>query len=779
MAVGVAHASWPELDNRVPLAVASRPAVVFDRPAASIRGPFALGLLLLAPTLFAWTQSCLGESQAWSGTGPRAKSVEAIARDPLNPSRLWAATFGAGVYRSLDGGTTWTGYRDGLTNTYVRCLAVNPVHPDSIFCGTNDGVFLSVDGGVNWIQKLATLQSVRGLAIHPSRTAIVYAATYGLGVFKSLNGGSTWNAINLGLVNTKVRDITLHPTKPDTLFAATALGGGIHRSFNGGLSWSQVPDTTASVGAAEQIQIDRLDPNRIYAAMLDRGVVRSTDGGTNWLRINRGLTSFRCRSLALVDSLRYVGTDSAGVYFTTLNDTLWHQVNGGLTNGTIDGLLTVASSPSTAWAGTDGGGIFRTDNRGTSWTQLDGGLLKTFGFSLAVRPSSHTVYVGTGFGDQFWRSIDQGNTWTRAPKLFSRDSERAVVPDPLASQTVYLAAYGQGVYRSADDGASWFNPDSATHSLTNVYVRDLVAWPGQTGHLFVGTGAGVFESADGGGAWSADTTGLPPSSGVRSVALVAGTPATLYAGTDSFGVYRSSDGGQTWVPKNAGLASPFIHDLITDVTAPMTVYAATDSGVYKTTNAGDAWIPARSGLPAGEVRALAEDTVHPQALFCAVWGSGVFRSLDGGLSWQVLINQAGLPSLNVRSLAVDGGLLRLYVGTDAGVSTLSNYPLTPTAVGDLVTAPALQLAVRPSPTRRGQVQVYYSLSHPARVTVELFSVHGRCVRTLVNDEAQLAGPHTVKWDCRNQAGQPVATGVYFLRLDTKQGIRTVKFVILS
>jgi len=263
------------------------------------------------------------------------------------------------------------------------------------------------------------------------------------------------------------------------------------------------------------------------------------------------------------------------------------------------------------------------------------------------------------------------------------------------------------------------------------------------------------------------------------VALVAGTPATLYAGTDSFGVYRSSDGGLTWAPKNAGLASPFIHDLLTDVGAPMTVYAATDSGVYKTTNAGDIWIAARSGLPAGEVRALAQDTAHPQALFCAVWGSGVFRSLDGALSWQVLINQAGLPSLNVRSLAVDGGLLRLYAGTDVGVSTMSDYPLTPTAVGDLVTAPVLQLAVRPSPARRGQVELYYSLSHPTRVSVSLFSALGRRVRTLVNNEVQLAGPHILKWDGRNQVGQAVATGVYFLRLETDQGTRTVKLVILS
>jgi len=205
---------------------------------------------------------------------------------------MWAATLGAGVYRSLDGGATWTAYRDSLTNTFVRCLAVNPVHPDSVFCGTNDGVFLSTDGGVTWRQNLPTIWSVRSITMHPVRRSILYASTYGSGIYKSYSGGASWGTINLGLVNTKVRDVAIHPANPETLFAATSSGGGVHFSFKRRSHLDQVADTTASVGAVEQIQFDRLDPKRIYAAMVDRGVIRSTDGGVDWKRINRGLTSF-------------------------------------------------------------------------------------------------------------------------------------------------------------------------------------------------------------------------------------------------------------------------------------------------------------------------------------------------------------------------------------------------------------------------------------------------------------------------------------------------------
>ena len=94
--------------------------------------------------------------QTWTGSGPRAKSVYGLARDPLNASRLWAASFGAGIYTTTNGGTTWTVSRTGLLNTFARCVTVNPHHPDSLFCGTNDGIYGSTDGGTTWAELLAT-----------------------------------------------------------------------------------------------------------------------------------------------------------------------------------------------------------------------------------------------------------------------------------------------------------------------------------------------------------------------------------------------------------------------------------------------------------------------------------------------------------------------------------------------------------------------------------------------------------------------------------------------
>jgi photosystem II stability/assembly factor-like uncharacterized protein len=152
-------------------------------------------------------------NQVWTGTSPRAKSIEAIAADPLNPLRFWAATFGGGVARTTDGGATWTTERTGLVTTFVRCLAAQPHHPDSLYCGTNDGVFLSTDGGLSFSKLLSTNVSVRAIAIHPIRTGVIYAATNGSGVYKSINAGKNWSQINLGLTNVNVRDVAINPAQ--------------------------------------------------------------------------------------------------------------------------------------------------------------------------------------------------------------------------------------------------------------------------------------------------------------------------------------------------------------------------------------------------------------------------------------------------------------------------------------------------------------------------------------------------------------------------------------
>ena len=147
-------------------------------------------------------------------------SVYSLAIDPTNTQVIYAGTNG-GVFKSTNGGSTWSEINNGLTNTDVRSLAIDPTSTQVIYAGTYGGVvFKSTNGGESWESKSLGLAntSVLSLAIDPTSTQTIYAGTWDGGVFKSTNGGSSWSAMNNGLTGT-VDSLAIDPTNTQTIYA--------------------------------------------------------------------------------------------------------------------------------------------------------------------------------------------------------------------------------------------------------------------------------------------------------------------------------------------------------------------------------------------------------------------------------------------------------------------------------------------------------------------------------------------------------------------------------
>src|SRR6266705_1926693 len=138
------------------------------------------------------TVSALGGS--WMTNGPSYKTIMAVAISPQHANVVYAGAFGWGVFKSTDGGTSWTNYQTGMINTYVRSLLV--LSDTVVYAGTNDGVFKSTDGGQNWNHVLPTAYSVRSIAADP-QTGSIYAASFGSGLYKSTNQGAAWSPISV------------------------------------------------------------------------------------------------------------------------------------------------------------------------------------------------------------------------------------------------------------------------------------------------------------------------------------------------------------------------------------------------------------------------------------------------------------------------------------------------------------------------------------------------------------------------------------------------------
>jgi photosystem II stability/assembly factor-like uncharacterized protein len=726
----------------------------------------ALLIILTVSILAAPSRAALG---SWSGGGPKAKSIFDIEIDTANPSVIYAAAMGSGVFKTTDAGATWDPSTTGLTNTYVRCLAIFPLNHAVVFAGTNDGLFRSTDAGITWTIVAATPTAVRTIAFDAVNPNLVYIGSIGSGVQRSTNGGLTWQPSNAGLADLNVRSIATHPVAPNSAFAGSGTNGGVSLSSTGGLFWGLVADPDAH-GSVSDLEFDPTNPARIYAGMMQQGVIRSTDGGVNWTPINTGLPTLRSRALALADTLRYLGTDSMGVYYSTLH-TSWVTRSAGLPSLLIRALHAIPGSPRTVFAGTDGAGLFKSTDAGTNWSPLNNLLTDTTPRALLVRnDATHTVVCGTGFGDGIWTTPDGGLTWSRS--LLDTRNSVLDLAEPGSGSPTYAAIYGSGVYRSLDGGATWAPTD--TLSLGNKFVRCLSISPANPLEIVAGTGSGTWRTLNGGTSWSAWNNGFPAAASVRALVRSPLDPNVIVAGTDSSGVYRTTNGGATWAAANGGLAQVDIHTLNFSPNAAR-LLCGTETGLYRSTNAGVSWTPYGTGLPPNaSIRRVICDPLSPSTVFAGIWEGGVYRSENGGASWTAM--NTSLPDLKVYELAWDASSRTLYVGTR--LRGMFAYTVATTGVEDPAPLPVslLQLSARPNPTTAAS-SLSFRLPADGPVRLSVFDASGTLVRTLLRGPAE-AGEHQVAWDGRAAEGRALPGGIYWARLETAGASQATKIVLV-
>jgi hypothetical protein len=449
---------------------------------------------------------------------------------------------------------------------------------------------------------------------HPTNTAIVYAASYGGGVFKSSDGGANWSATNNGLTDKRVTSLVMQPGTPTTLFAGT-LGGGVFWSPDGGASWAAANNGLTSL-YVNSLAVSPDNPSLIYAGT-HKGIFKSTNGGALW-------TTVSIASLPGIGVLKLtIDPANQAVVYALVNGQLCKTGDGGLT-----------------------------------WTTLGDKTVKVTDFALA--PSApQTVYISSFDGTSmvnFFRSSDGGQTWTQNGPVMSFGINLTV--DPSNPQTVYVPSNNNnGLYKSTDGGMNWTVVGYPPYSTAAFAISPVSATV-----MYSGSYVGVATSTNGGVTWSAASISLPIT--IISVILKDPvTPTTLYAaGSGPSGVLKSTDDGATWLPANSGLGGNDVRDLLA-LTGML--FAATDLGLYTSTNGGSSWTLVSNMY---YFSALAASTDTNPVIYGA-WGSSVYFSSDNGANW----SSASLGA-SVNKLAVSGSTVYaatskgLYKSTDGGVN---------------------------------------------------------------------------------------------------------------
>lgn len=314
------------------------------------------------------------------GMPPLARCTLSI--DPKTPTTLYASVSDRGLFKSTDGGATWTTSSQGLGDAFVGKLVIDSTTPTTLYAVTgSDGIFKSIDGGAHWASILrgSTRIPVTNLAIGPQTSTTLYAGTNGGGVLKSTDGGMNWTALNGSFstdYNRRVLALVIAPTTPTTLYAATDFS--LLKSTNGGMTWTAMNRGLPALRIPPLV-IDPQTPTTLYAG----SIFKSTDGATSWV----GLTT---RGLSGADALVidpqtpttfYSASYMAGIFKSIDSGLNWTAVNTGLplhfearVEATSLYVIDLAINPTTptilyAQAASNGGeGIFKSTNGGATWT---------------------------------------------------------------------------------------------------------------------------------------------------------------------------------------------------------------------------------------------------------------------------------------------------------------------------------------------------------------------------------------------------------------------------
>jgi photosystem II stability/assembly factor-like uncharacterized protein len=288
-----------------------------------------------------------------------------------------------------------------------------------------------------------------------------------------------------------VTSLVVDPHTPSTLYAGLA-GSGVFKSTNGGNTWDPAGLANTDVQA---LAIDPATPSTVYAGGYQVGVFRSTDSGASWT--STGLADTNVVALVIdphSPSTLYVGADGGGVFQSTNGGGSWTAGNTGLADLQVTALAIDPTTPSTLYAGTDGGGVFQSANGGTSWTEVNNGLTNLYVTAVAIDPATpSTLYAATSSctwvecSGGVFRSTDSGVSWRVTGW---NDPSRALAIDPDTPSMLYTVA-ADGVFRSINSGDTWTAVNTGLPVDAHVTVLVIDRTTPRT--LFAGTNAGVFD----------------------------------------------------------------------------------------------------------------------------------------------------------------------------------------------------------------------------------------------------------------------------------------------
>jgi photosystem II stability/assembly factor-like uncharacterized protein len=601
--------------------------------------------------------------------------VSSIAVDPADPKHVLLGSAGGGIWESDDTGATWEPRTEQMPSLAIGAVTFDPTNSNRAYAGSGEGnfysnlgagVYKSTDGGTTWtVVASAPFVGVGffDLVVDPATPSILYAATT-QGFFKSTNSGATWSLRKAG----QCWDISVHPTGGSTEILA-AFGDGLFVSTNAGSTFAAVALPSLPGSPWARLAVDRVtsSPDVAYvfgaagtAAFLWRRTGATwaavtlppvNDDPTQYFpnKLEIGQAQYDWYVAAPANNTKQVFIGAIDTFRGTLTGTTWHWKNvttqGANSIHPDQHALTFSpGNDNILYAGNDGG-LYRSANGGASWKSLNEGLGICEIEYLASDPSTWQ-WLLAGTQDNGTMIYTGSQVWEHAADGDGGDCG----VNQLNPDVIYHSFYDVSLERSANKGTSWTDLNPPPFSAFVNPPTSLFYPPVEVSGLTVAIGAkSLVVTRNGIAPWT--TVSLALASGELPSTMRAVDANTLLIGTTRGGMLRLSWNGTTW--SKTVLSSPaprYISCIAVDPSNAQRIWVTISQmgagHVYRSDDAGATWVNRSAGLPNIAVNAVVVDPANFQRVWVAA-DVGVYQTLDLGATWAAFSN--GLPN----AMAVD------------------------------------------------------------------------------------------------------------------------------
>ncbi|MBK9732984.1 MAG: glycosyl hydrolase [Chitinophagaceae bacterium] len=687
------------------------------------------------------------QGMRWRSIGPwRGGRSLAVCGVAGNPQLYYFGAVGGGVWKTTDGGQTWLPISDSaFKSSSVGAIAVAPSDPNIIYAGMGeaemrgnisfgDGIYKSMDAGKSWkhigLEKSGAIQNI---IVHPQHADLLYASCMGKifgankerGLYRSKDGGSTWEQILAKDDSTGCYDVKFDPTNPLILYATLwqahrtpyslssgGKGSGLYKSFDGGDHWkliSENPGLPVGLLGKITVAISATNPDRLYAMVENEngGLFRSDDAGEHWSLINKD-KNLRQRpwyfSQIYADPLNPDGV-------IVLNVSAWISKDAGITFSRINNNhgdnheLWWNPKNSNNWIQADDGGGEVTFDGGQTFSELDFPTAQFYHVNLdndfpygvygaqqdnsSIKIKSRTDDFSIGESD--WYPVAGGEAGY-------------IVPDPLNPDITFGGEYDGQLSRYNKKNnqyqvisvypEAWIGSSAGSKQFRFNWTFPITISPHNPNEVFV-TSQHVHRSFDAGHSWETispdltrhepktialsggpitkDNTGAEVYADVFAFAESYAKQGVLWAGSDDGLIHVSTDDGKNWnnvtIPSSQladwaliSIIEPSHYDAATAFVAA-TRYKSDDTKPYlfRTTDYGKTWKLIVTGIVAGNYTRCIREDPNKQGLLYAGTETGIYVSFDNGDHWQSL--QLNLPNSPVHDIQIQKRDKDLVVAT--------------------------------------------------------------------------------------------------------------------